>query len=174
MGRKLRRSAPYPFSTSPDTQRESSKNQKEKKGQQKPFLVNHIKIVNRPVNKKSKKNTTNHYQLLDYLFSQMEEQKNLSAELYEKIAQHDSLFNQLLNQKNNPEEKIKNEPPYQNIIDLLNSLHPSTKVNSIVVKDSVIPVDTFINYNPLNQLVYFLRDRNIIIVNATQIHEIDF
>lgn len=234
MGRNLlRRSPAYfpPFDASPKTQgkqkkkkeqKKAKKNKrikyqnqvikqkkKEKKGKHTPFLVNDIKIVQNHSYKKPKKTTETHHQLMDYLFSQVEEQKNISAEIYNKIAQYDSLLNQFYNQEENPEEKtpqpkaeeeqkkrmeqrenleslkmsipLKNtngsymmEPSFKNIIDLLNSLNPCTKVDSIVINDSLIDVDTFVSYNPLNQLVYFLRDRNIIVVNATQIHEIGF
>lgn len=220
MGRNsIRRTPAYlpPFDSSPKTKGKHSKrkktkknkiskhyaskkqNKKEKKGTHAPFLVNDIKIVQNNSYKKPKKISENHHQLLDYLFSQVEEQKNISAEIYDKIAQYDSLLNQVMHQKRNTEEKIPiqkpapeaeklersiplkkptssyvAEPSYKNIIDLLNSLNPCTKVDSIVINDSIIDVDTFVSYNPLNQLVYFLRDRNIVIVNATQIHEIGF
>ncbi|HBI03045.1 MAG TPA: hypothetical protein DDY49_03325 [Paenibacillaceae bacterium] len=222
MGRNLlRRSPAYlpPFDSSPKPNGKHTKGKKtkknkgtkhqaipqkkkEKKGKHTPFLVNDIKIVQSHSYKKTKKTTETHHQLMDYLFSQVEEQKNISAEIYDKIAQYDSLLNQVLHQNRKTEEKVPipkaedeseapsnmkmsiplkkadhsymAKPSFKNIVDLLNSLNPCTKVDSIAINDSIIDVDTFVSYNPLNQLVYFLRDRNVVVVNATQIHEIGF
>lgn len=154
---------------------------KKRKGS--PFLLKEIK-TSQSLPAKSEKKIIATQQVMNQIFSKIESHEAILQELLGP-KKEDPIKNSLMpdetqeveeeEEDRESEEQIEeNGIDNENILRLLLSLNPATKVDSIVVNGVLQEVDIFISFNDSNQLAYFLHNQNVLVVDAHAIHEITF